>query len=511
MVYAAREGDEAMLEVTDNGPGMTEAVLGRLYQPFFRAPEARGLPGQGLGLATTKRLVDAHGGTLRIRSAPGVGTTATVRFRFVELPRTESDAPDARRAGRSAGIGPMSLPAILVVDDDPHARGLLRRLLGQLGQVSEAASAPAAEELLRTGAPVDVVLTDMAMPDPDDGLRVLRAALARNADTPVIVLTAFGNIEGALDTIQKGAFDYLTKPFDVDAIVRVVRRALEQRRLVEENKSLRARVKQQELVGRSPAILEVYKQVARAAATNVPVLITGETGTGKEQVARSLHQRSPAERGPLRGGGLRGHRRVADGERAVRPRPRRLHRRVWRPARASSRRPPAGRCSSTRLATSGRRSRASSCARCRRARFAAWARARRSRSTSASSPRRTRISRPGSPRGSSARTCSTGSTWCTCTCRRCASGARTSPRWSSTSRRCTPAEGRGPVVTEEAMGRLVAYDWPGNVRQLENVVARALALNATGVLGPGRLPARPSATRRRSSPGWPRTCPRSPS
>ncbi|HZX42059.1 MAG TPA: response regulator, partial [Myxococcaceae bacterium] len=175
----------------------------------------------------------------------------------------------------------MSLPGILVVDDDPHARGLLRRLLGPVGQVSEAASAPAAEELLKGSAPVDVVLTDMAMPDPDDGLRVLRATLARNPDTPVIILTAFGNIEGALDTIQKGAFDYLAKPFDVDAIVRVVRRALEQRRLVEENKSLRARVKQQELVGRSAAILEVYKQVARAAATNVPVLITGETGTGK--------------------------------------------------------------------------------------------------------------------------------------------------------------------------------------------------------------------------------------
>ena len=137
----------------------------------------------------------------------------------------------------------MSLPGILVVDDDPHARGLLRRLLGPVGQVSEAASAPAAEELLKGSTPVDVVLTDMAMPDPDDGLRVLRAALARNPDTPVIVLTAFGNIEGALDTIQKGAFDYLAKPFDVDGVVRVVRRAVEQRRLVEENKSLRARAR----------------------------------------------------------------------------------------------------------------------------------------------------------------------------------------------------------------------------------------------------------------------------
>ena len=80
VVYGGREGDEAVLEVTDNGPGMSEAVLARLYQPFFRAPEARGLPGQGLGLATTKRLVDAHGGTIRIRSTPGSGTTATVRF-----------------------------------------------------------------------------------------------------------------------------------------------------------------------------------------------------------------------------------------------------------------------------------------------------------------------------------------------------------------------------------------------------------------------------------------------
>ena len=74
--------------------------MGRLYQPFFRAPEARGLPGQGLGLATTKRLVDAHGGTLRIRSATGVGTTATVRFRCVELPRTEPGATPARASSQ---------------------------------------------------------------------------------------------------------------------------------------------------------------------------------------------------------------------------------------------------------------------------------------------------------------------------------------------------------------------------------------------------------------------------
>jgi ActR/RegA family two-component response regulator len=128
-------------------------------------------------------------------------------------------------------------------------------------------------------------------------------------DTPVIVLTAFGNIEGALDTIQKGAFDYLAKPFDVDAIVRVVRRALEQRRLVEENKSLRARVKQQELVGRSAAILEVYKQVARAAATNRPGAHHRRDGhregAGGAEPPPAL---TPERAGRFRGGGLRGDR-----------------------------------------------------------------------------------------------------------------------------------------------------------------------------------------------------------
>ena len=181
VVYAGREGDEAVLEVTDNGPGMTEAVLERLYQPFFRAPEARGLPGQGLGLATTKRLVDAHGGTLRIRSATGVGTTATVRFRS-RGPAEDRDRCDGGPClvpARSAGVRPMSPPSILVVDDDPHARDLLRRLLGPLGQVSEAASPPLPRSC-SPAPPFDLVLTDMAMPDPDDGLRVLkRATLTR--------------------------------------------------------------------------------------------------------------------------------------------------------------------------------------------------------------------------------------------------------------------------------------------------------------------------------------------
>jgi len=137
------------------------------------------------------------------------------------------------------------------------------------------------------------------MPDPSDGLKVLQATREHTPETAVIILTAFGNIEGALDTIQQGAYDYLAKPFDVDALTRVARRALEQKRLREENNRLRQQVPSRSLVGRSPALLEVYKQVARAASTQVPVLITGETGTGKEQVARALHQRSGRAAGPF--------------------------------------------------------------------------------------------------------------------------------------------------------------------------------------------------------------------
>ena len=223
VVCAGREGDEAVLEVTDNGPGMSRVGAGPAVSAVLPRPRGTRAAGPGAGAGHHQA---AGGGARRHARASAASRGAAPPRRCASHAWTGlGPSAGARGAAPCPGSWPRrdEPPGILVVDDDPHARDLLRRLLGPLGQVSEAAVRAAPPRSSSDGpVPVDLVLTDMAMPDPDDGLRVLRAALAENPDTPVIVLTAFGNIEGALDTIQKGAFDYLTKPFDVDAIVRVV-------------------------------------------------------------------------------------------------------------------------------------------------------------------------------------------------------------------------------------------------------------------------------------------------
>lgn len=380
----------------------------------------------------------------------------------------------------------MSPARILVVDDDPHARDLLKRLLAPMGQIEEAASAPDAVARL-AGEPLDLVMTDMAMPDPSDGLKVLQATHEHFPDTPVIVVTAYGNIEGALDTIQRGAFDYLSKPFDVDAIVRVVRRALEQKRLVEENRNLRKQVKQSSLVGRSPAILEVYKQVARAASTQVPVLITGETGTGKEQVARSLHQRSPRQQGPfipvdcgaisesLMESELFGHSKGAfTGASGAR-------RGLFEEANG-------GTLFLDEIGDVGPKI---------QSQLLRALQENAIRRVGESVPVQIDVRVVAATNKDLHQQVREGKFREDLLYRLDVVHLHLPPLRDR--REDIPAlvehfasiHARGgvrPVVTEDAMKRLVAYDWPGNVRQLENVMARALALNVTGVLVPQDFP-----------------------
>jgi DNA-binding NtrC family response regulator len=169
---------------------------------------------------------------------------------------------------------------------------MLRHALEREGHaVLEANNGPEAARALQQGQP-DLVLSDLRLPD-GDGFGVLRAAKEVDADIPVIVMTAFGRIEDAVTAMKEGALDFLAKPIDPDHLLLLVARALEQRRLVNENILLREELAIRRgaplIVGDDPALRKVIGSVQRAAATDATVLIEGESGTGKELFARTLH------------------------------------------------------------------------------------------------------------------------------------------------------------------------------------------------------------------------------
>ena len=186
-------------------------------------------------------------------------------------------------------------PTILVADDDRVARDLLAEALGHEGYAVR--SAGGGEECVRLAEShaFDVALVDLRMPDLD-GVSVLTRLAAIQPDLPVVILTAFATIETAIGAMNAGAYDYLSKPFRMEEIKVVVRRALELRRLARENlqyrQELHARLGFESLVGQSPQMVEIYKLVARVAQLDTTVLIQGETGTGKELVARAIHRAS---------------------------------------------------------------------------------------------------------------------------------------------------------------------------------------------------------------------------
>ena len=183
-------------------------------------------------------------------------------------------------------------PVLLVVDDDQVARELLAETLGREGYRVRVAGG--GEEALRlAGAePFDMALVDLRMPDLD-GLAVLKKLALIQPHLPVVILTAFATIETAIQAVNAGAFDYLSKPFRMEEIKIVVRRTLDARRLARENlqyrQELGARYGFEGLVGQSHQMVEIYKLIARMAALDTTVLIEGETGTGKELVARAIH------------------------------------------------------------------------------------------------------------------------------------------------------------------------------------------------------------------------------
>ncbi|HUI42839.1 MAG TPA: sigma-54 dependent transcriptional regulator [Terriglobia bacterium] len=185
---------------------------------------------------------------------------------------------------------------ILVVDDDASTRDLLREVLTEEGyRVITSGSGEEALEIGRTEC-FDVIISDMKLGPQLSGLDVLRAYKAIQPDSEVILITAFGSMETAIEAVKAGAFDYLSKPFKLEEVVLLVGRALENRSLLAENRKLKrqlgAQAESTTLVGRSASMCEVYKKIAMVLDSRSTVLITGESGTGKELVARAIHYNS---------------------------------------------------------------------------------------------------------------------------------------------------------------------------------------------------------------------------
>jgi DNA-binding NtrC family response regulator len=195
-----------------------------------------------------------------------------------------------------------SAATIVVADDDPVARDLLVEVLEREGHRVIAAGGGEDCVAVAMARSCDLALVDLRMPG-IDGLAVLKRLMTLEAPPTVLIVTAFATMATAVEAIQAGAYDYLSKPFRMEEITLTVRRALEARRLAQENvlyrRELDERYNVGNFVGHSPEMVAIYRLVARVAALDATVLIQGETGTGKELVARAIHHASPRSARPF--------------------------------------------------------------------------------------------------------------------------------------------------------------------------------------------------------------------
>ncbi|MDB5220054.1 MAG: Response regulator of zinc sigma-54-dependent two-component system, partial [Myxococcaceae bacterium] len=184
---------------------------------------------------------------------------------------------------------------VLIVDDEPNLRKILAAQLSRDGyEVMLAEDGEQGLSMLREHH-IDLVVTDLKMPKVD-GMTLLREALRETPDLPIVMITAHGTVDTAVEALKLGAFDYLTKPFDKDEVRQVVAKALKTRALAQEEATTEPLGATKDpgarfgIIGSSPGLTDLYAVLERVADTPTTVLITGESGTGKELVARALHE-----------------------------------------------------------------------------------------------------------------------------------------------------------------------------------------------------------------------------
>src|SRR5271154_1965119 len=192
-------------------------------------------------------------------------------------------------------------PTILIVDDERNTREGLQRALQDRYEVLLAEDSQKAMKTLES-TPVDVLLTDLRMPG-GDGMGLLRRALSLSNPPVCIVMTAYGSIENAVQAMQAGAYHYVTKPVNLDELELVIQRALDSRRVAAENINLREQIDQkyglENIIGESAPMRQVFETIQQVAPSRATVLITGATGTGKELIAKAIHNLSSRKNGPF--------------------------------------------------------------------------------------------------------------------------------------------------------------------------------------------------------------------
>src|SRR3954470_16316131 len=193
------------------------------------------------------------------------------------------------------------VPSVLIVDDEKHTREGLQQALQEHYDVSVAASADEAFNLM-DAQEFEVIITDLRMPG-KSGLKVIDKALALTNKPAVIMMTAYGSIDSAVEAMKRGAVDFLTKPVQIERLEILIQRALKTKTLEVEVKQLHERLDEkfnvEGIVGHSPKLAEVIDRVKLVAPSKATILIEGESGTGKELIAQAVHQASPRARGPF--------------------------------------------------------------------------------------------------------------------------------------------------------------------------------------------------------------------